>query len=147
MSLYRRTFSRGGRSSARSDLFQTDASLSGDTSGINLPPVPVAEFLHLDSKPTLRAAPSTSVSVFRFGEDEHTRFFSPQTLAPVSEAFGCSLKAPDAIPLVSKDYRLLVKSWLFVFRSVCFRCSIGSVFDCTNKLVDKSRRVGGVEGG
>ena len=34
----------GGRSSARSDLFQTDASLTGDTSGINLPPVLAAEF-------------------------------------------------------------------------------------------------------
>ena len=42
-------FQSGGRLSARSDLFQSDASLTGDTSGINLPPVPVAEFLHLDS--------------------------------------------------------------------------------------------------
>ena len=128
-------FQSGGRSSARSDLFHTDASLTGDTSGINLPPVPVAEFLNLDSKPTLRAGPSTSFSAFRFGEDEHTCFFSPQTLALYSEAFGCSLKAPDAIPLVSKDYRLLDKSWLFVFRSICFRCWIGSVFDCTNNLI------------
>ena len=64
----------GGRSSARSDLFHTDASLSGDTSGINLPPVLTAEFLHLDSKPTLCATPSTAVSAFCFGEDEHHAF-------------------------------------------------------------------------
>ena len=97
----------GGRSSARSDFFQADASLTCDNSGINLLPVLAAECLHLDSRPTLRATPSGSVSAFCFGEDEHTRFFSPQTLAPDTDAFGRSLKAPDANPLVSKDYRLL----------------------------------------
>ena len=126
MSLSRRTLSRGGRSSARSVLFLSDASLSGDTSGINLPPVLAAEFLHLDSKPTLHATPSTAVSAFHFGEDEHMRFFSPQTLAPVTEAFGRSLKAPDANPLVSKDYRLLDKSWQFVSEVSAFAARLAA---------------------
>ena len=116
----------GGRSSARSDLFLSDASLSGDTSGINLPPVLAAEFLHLDSKPTLCATPSTAASAFCFGEDEHTRFFSPQTLAPDTEAFGRSLKAPDANPLVSKDYRLLDKSWQFVSEASAFAARLAA---------------------
>ena len=135
----------GGRSSARSDLFQTDASLSGDTSGINLPPVLAAEFLHLDSKPTLHATPSTAVSAFRFGEDEHTRFFSPQTLAPDTEAFGRSLKAPDANPLVSKDYRLLDKSWQFVTEASAFAARLAA-YSTALVDIDKSRRVGGVGG-
>ena len=116
----------GGRSSARSDLFQADASLTCDNSGINLLPVLAAEFLHLDSRPTLRATPSGSVSAFCFGEDEHTRFFSPQTLAPDTEAFGRSLKAPDANPLVSKDYRVLDKSWQVVSEASAFAARLAA---------------------
>ena len=94
----------GGRSSARSDLF-ADASLAYVSYGINLPPVLAAEFLHLDSLPGITAAPRGADSSFCFGEEDHSRFFSPQSLAADTEAFARSLKALEFNPLVSKDFR------------------------------------------
>ena len=124
----------GGRSSARSDLFnKADASLAYDSYGINLPPVLAAVFLHLDSRPTLNAAPRGADSSFCFGEEDHSRFFSPQSLAPDTEAFGRSLKAPDANPLASKDYRLQDKSWRFVSEASAYAARL-AVF--STALVD-----------
>ena len=115
----------GGRSSARSDLF-ADASLAYDSYGINLLPVLAAEFLHLDSRPTLNTAPRGADSSFCFGEEDHSRFFSPQSLAPDTEAFGRSLKAPDANPLASKDYRLQDKSWRFVSEASAYAARLAA---------------------
>ena len=57
--------------SARSDLLinLADASLAYDSYGINFPPGLAAEFLHLDSRPTLYAAPWGADSSFCFSEE------------------------------------------------------------------------------
>ena len=93
--------------------FLADASLTCDSYGINLPPVLAAEFLHLDSLPGITAPPRGADSSFCFGEEDHSRFFSPQSLAADTEAFARFLKAPEFNPLVSKDYRLQDKGWRF----------------------------------
>ena len=115
----------GGRSSARSDLF-ADASLAYDSYGINLPPVLAVEFLHLDSLPGLNAAPRGAVSLFCFGEEDQSRFFSPQSLAPDTEAFGRSLKAPATNPLVTKENSLQDKGWRFVAEASAFAARLAA---------------------
>ena len=95
----------GGRSSARSDFLLTLASF---------PPVFGSEFLHLDFMPVLYAVPRGAGSSFYFDEEDQLRFFSPQLLAPDTEAFGRSLKAPFSNPLQSKEYRSEDKGWRFV---------------------------------
>ena len=103
----------GGRSSVRSDLFNTDASLAID-SGIKLLPVFASEFEYLDSLPVLQPVPRGSGSSFCFREEDQSRFFSPQSLASDKEAFGRSLRAPRSIPLQSKEHHSQDKSWRFV---------------------------------
>ena len=104
----------GGRSSTQSDLFHSDASLTNDQ-GIKLPPVFVSEFDYLDSlKNTLKPVPSRAQDSFRFVDEEQLRFFSTKSLAPDTEAFGHSLKAPSANPLCSKEYSSADKGWRFV---------------------------------
>ena len=103
----------GGRSSVHSDLFVNDASLANDP-GINFPPVFASEFAHLDSLPTLASVPLRASDSFRFVDEDHSRFFSSQSLAHETEAFGHSLKAPHANPLLSKEYRSTDKNWRFV---------------------------------
>ena len=93
----------GGRPSARSGLFQ-DASLAND-SGLVLPTVLASEIEFLDSVPDLRAQPSGGDSTFRFRDQDHTRFFDAHKLAPDTQAFGHSLRAPSPSPLKSKEYR------------------------------------------
>ena len=83
------------------DLFVNDASLSTNVLGIKLPP----EFAHLDSLPTLASVPPRAGDCFRFVDEDHSLFFSSQSLAYDTEAFGHSLKAPLANPLLSKEYR------------------------------------------
>ena len=95
-------------------IFFADASLECDSDGINLPPVLAAEVLHLDSLPGFSAAPRGATSSFCFGEDDHTRFFSPQSLEADTVAFARSLKSPESNPLLSKDYRLQDKNGQFV---------------------------------
>ena len=91
----------GGPSSVHSDLFVNDDSLANDP-GINLPPVFASEFAHLDSLPTLASVPPRASDSFRFVDEDHSCFFSSQSLAHKTEAFGHSLKAPHANPLLSK---------------------------------------------
>ena len=82
--------------------------------------------MHLDSRPTLNTAPRGADSSFCFGEEDHSRFFSPQSLAPDTEAFGRSLKAPDANPLASKDYRLQDKSWRFISEASAYAARLAA---------------------
>ena len=114
----------GGRSSASSNLF-SDASLAND-SGIKLPPVFASEFTHLDSLPVLPAAPRGAGSSFCFDEEDHSRFFSPQSLATDTEAFGRSLKAPLPNPLLSKEYRSQDKGWRFVAEASAFAARLAA---------------------
>ena len=94
--------------------------------GINLPPILAAECLYLDSRPILNAPPWGAESSFCFGAEDHSRFFSPQSLAPDTEAFGRSLKAPDAKPLASKDYRLQDRSWRFVSEASAYAARLAA---------------------
>ena len=78
-----------------------------------LPPVFASEFEHLDS-PVLRPQPPGADSSFRFHEEDHTRFFAVQMLAPDTEAFCRSLRAPLPNLLNSKEHRSRDSAWRFV---------------------------------
>ena len=114
----------GGRSSARLYLF-TDASLTNN-SGIKLPLVFASEFTHLDSLPVLHAVPQGADISFCFDEEDQSRFFSPQSLAADTEAFGRSLKAPLPNSLQSKVYRSQDKGWRFVAEASDFAARLAA---------------------
>ena len=103
-----------------------DASLVYVSYGINLPPVLAAEFLHLDSLPGITATPRGADSSFCFGVEDHSRFFSPKSLAADTEAFARSLKAPESNPLVSKAYRLQEKGWRFVSEASAYAAQLAA---------------------
>ena len=89
----------GGRSSVHSDLFVNDASLA-NVPGIKLPPVFASEFAQKKKK----LVPPRAGDGFHFVDEDHSLFFSSQTLAHETEAFGHSFKnlAPLANPLLFK---------------------------------------------
>ena len=51
-------------------------------------------------------------------------FFSTKSLAPDTEAFGHSLKAPSANPLCSKEYRSADIGWRFVSETSYYSASL-----------------------
>ena len=80
----------GGRSSVHSDLFVNDASLA-NVPGIKLPPVFASEFAKKTKQPGFFAHPLRYCRELVIVVDEdHSLFFSSQSLAHETEAFGYS---------------------------------------------------------
>ena len=71
-------------------------------------------------------APRGAGSSFCFDEEDHSRFFSPQSLATDTEAFGRSLRAPLPNPLLSKEYRSQDKGWRFVAEASAFAARLAA---------------------
>ena len=81
---------------------------------------------HLDSLPIVHAVPRGAGNSFCFDEEDQVRFFSPQSLATDTEAFGRSLKAPLANPLQSKEYRSQDKGWRFVAEASAYAARLAA---------------------